>query len=154
MTMKLIHSTVVLGLALAVGVVTGPALGQDHPKSATATAAKSRGDSTGKDENIKKDAAPNDPNAKVEAPPEKGGPKTRGGSCFIDVDNRSPYYISIYTDGDYRGQVSPFGDLVGYVGCGNTRLYARANFRDGTYQTWGPSVYDLGEGSFKWTLRP
>src|ERR1700744_4550127 len=100
MTMKLIHSTVVLGLALAVGVVTGPALGQDHPKSATATAAKSRGDSTGKDENIKKDAAPTDPNAKVEAPPEKGGPKTRGGSCFIDVDNRSPYYISIYTDGD------------------------------------------------------
>jgi len=149
--MKRLYSTIVVGLALSLGFAPIAAVAQDHPKAASAKATKSRGDATAKDENIKQDAGPNDPNAKIPAPPDKGGPKTRGSYCLVDVDNRTPYYISVYTDGNYRGQVSPYGDLVGYVGCGNTRLYGKATFTDGSVQTFGPSVYYV-DGKFTWSL--
>ena len=149
--MRLIYSLLVFGLALGLGTSFGNAQDQKHPKSATTKGTNSRGDANAKDENIKHDSAPNDPNAKIEAPPEKGGPKTRGGACRAHVDNRTPYVISIYTDGDYRGQVSPYGDSYGWVGCGNTTFYGRALFTDGSARSWGPSLYYV-DGTFTWTL--
>jgi hypothetical protein len=122
-----------------------------HPASGSTKSTKSRGASDAKDENIKQDSQPNDPNVKTEAPPDKGGPKTRGASCRIHIDNRTGYYVNIYTDGQYRGQVSPYGDSIGYVGCGDTNFYARAVFNDGSVLTWGPSGYFV-DGSFTWTL--
>jgi hypothetical protein len=151
MKRNLIHSTLIVGLALGLSIVSREAIGQDHPKSATTKASQSRGDSNAKDENIKNDRAPNDPNAKIEAPPEKGGPKTRQASCHVHIDNRTPYYAEIYTDGSYRGEISPWGDLTGYVGCGNTRFYARAFFRGGGMKVWGPSAYYV-DGAFTWEL--
>ena len=149
MKKQFLHSLLALGLALA--LASGVALAQAHPKSATTKAAQSRGDSGAKDENIKQDRAPNDPNAKIEAPPEKGGPKTRQAACRIHIDNRTPYYVDIYTDGNYRGQVSPFGDSFGWVGCGDTIFYGRATFTDGSVKTWGPSTYYV-DGTFTWSL--
>src|SRR5262245_32615216 len=113
MNTRLIRSTVLLGIGLSAAAFLVAQTPQ-HPKSGSAKAAKSRGSSDAKDENIKQDRQPNDPNAKVEAPPEKGGPKTRGASCRVHVDNRTLYYVDIYTDGSYRGQVSPWGDSYGY----------------------------------------
>jgi hypothetical protein len=149
--MRLIHPVLVFGLALGLGTGLGHAQDQKHPKSGTTKGTISRGDANAKDENIKHDSAPNDPNAKIEAPPEKGGPKTRGGACRVHVDNRTPYYIAIYTDGDYRGQVSPYGDSYGWVGCGNTILYGRATFSDNSSRSWGPNAYYI-DGTFTWLL--
>ncbi|PYT03455.1 MAG: hypothetical protein DMF60_18320 [Acidobacteria bacterium] len=154
MSTKLICSTLFLGLALSLGFHLKPALAQEqHPKSATTKATKSRGESGGKDENIKQDRTANDPNAKIEAPPEKGGAKSRQASCRVHIDNHTPWYIDIFTDGNYRGQVSPFGDSYGWVGCGSTTLYGRATFTDGSTQSWGPQVYFVG-GTFTWFLTP
>lgn len=150
---KAVLITPLLGLVLTfgVGAKSAAAQTQQHPKSGTTAAQKTRGDSNAKDENIKKDRQPNDPNAKVEAPPEKGGPKSRGYACHLDIDNRTPWIIDIYVDGNYRGQVSRYGDLVGYVGCGDTRLYGRATFTDGSEKTWGPTVYYL-DSAFTWSI--
>ena len=73
--MRLIHPVLVFGLALGLGTGLGHAQDQKHPKSGTTKGTISRGDANAKDENIKHDSAPNDPNAKIEAPPEKGGPR-------------------------------------------------------------------------------
>jgi hypothetical protein len=151
---KVIRSTLLLGLALSAGAAFQPARAQEsHPKEGATKSAKSRGEAGAKDENIKKDRQPNDPQAKAVAPPEKGGPKTRSAACHIHMDNRTPWYIDIYTDGDYRGQVSPYGDSTGYVGCGNTTFYGRATFTDGSTKTWGPQIYYV-DGSFIWRLDP
>jgi hypothetical protein len=148
--MKPIHSVLVLGLALGLGSGAMNAQDQKHPSSAKANGTKSRGESDAKDENIKNDRAPNDPNAKIEAPADKGGPKTRQASCRVHVDNHTGYYISIYTDGNYRGEVSPYGDSIGAVGCGSTALYAKALF-PGYATTWGPTAYYV-DGTFTWQL--
>ncbi len=138
---------------ILVALAVRPAEAQQHPNSATATAQKSRGEAGEKDENIKKDRQPNDLNTKIEAPPEKGGPKGRSSYCRVHFDNRTPWYIDLYTDGNYRGEISPFDDLYGWVGCGETSLYGRATFRGGSVQTWGPSAYDIGS-EFTWHLNP
>jgi len=162
MNKRWLHSTLILGLALGLSAsvlhsqtpapTPAQTMAPAHPKGATTKAAKSRGDANGKDENIKTPRAANDPSFKMEAPPEKGGSKTRGGDvCRLHIDNRTRYYIDIYTDGEYRGQASPFGDLIGWVGCGETKFYGRADFNDGSVQSWGPSSYYV-DGSFVWTL--
>src|SRR5450755_2563494 len=121
MNSRAIRSSLLLGLALTVGVAFQPARAQDsHPKEGTTKSAQSRSAAGAKDENVKKDRQANDPQAKVEAPPDKGGPKTRSAACHIHIDNRTKWYVDVYTDGDYRGEVSPWGDSTGYVGCGNT----------------------------------
>jgi hypothetical protein len=151
MITTLIRSTLILGIALSFAGLAA-AQNEQHPKSATTKAEKSRGTADAKDENIKQDRKANDPSSKLEAPPEKGGPKSRGSAlCPAHIDNRTRWYIDVYTDGDYRGQVSPFGDLIGWVGCGYTKFYARATFDDGTVFTWGPTSYYV-DGTFTWKL--
>ncbi len=154
MNSKLLRPSLILGLALCAGVAFQPAHAQEnHPKEGTTKSAQSRGAAGAKDENIKKDRQPNSLNSKVEAPPDKGGPKTRSAACHIHIDNRTKWYIDIYTDGDYRGQVSPYGDSTGYVGCGSTTFYGKALFDDGSSKTWGPQVFYV-DGNFTWHLWP
>jgi|HubBroStandDraft_4_1064222.scaffolds.fasta_scaffold04069_4 hypothetical protein len=152
MITRLIRFTLILAMALGVtGYAGAQSQATDHPKSATTKSEKSRGASSAPDENIKHDNAANDPNAKIAAPPAKGGTKTRGGYCRLHVDNQTQWYISVYFDGDYRGQVSPWGDSYGWVGCGDTKLYGKATFTDGSVLTWGPQIYYIN-GTFTWTL--
>jgi len=112
-----------------------------------ATKLSTRGE--GADPNIKEDKQTNDPNAKTPAPVQKGGPRTRGGgACEVRFDNRTNLFIKLYVDGIYRGTVSPFGDGVVYTGAGETRVYARAEFDDGSSLYWGPSNYDCYPGQY------
>jgi hypothetical protein len=108
----------------------------------------SRGGDT--DPNIKSDSQVNDPNAQIEAPPSKGGPRPRGGgSCEVRLDNRTRYYIKIYVDGRYRGTIGPYGDAVVHALPGETRVYARADFTGTTsYLYWGPRRYDCGSSQY------
>lgn len=101
------------------------------------------------DPNIKNDKQTNDPNAQVDAPTKKGGAATRGGgSCEVRLDNRTPWLIKIVVDGTYRGTLSSYGDGVVNVLPGETTVYARADFDDGTYYYWGPNAYDCGSGQY------
>lgn len=123
-------------------------------KVVDAAAVKGRGAATAPDENIKTMRGANTPGANMAAPAAKGGPATRGGdACIVHVDNRTSLYIDIYLDRDYRGSVGPWGDSYRYVGCGETRLYARADFTDGTDSTWGPVIADV-DGTYTWRLHP
>ena len=101
------------------------------------------------DPNIKDNKQTNDPSAKGEPPGKKGGAVTRGGGgCEVRLDNRTNWLIKIYVDGIYRGVLDRYGDGVVYVGAGETHVYARADFDDGTYAYWGPSTYDCGPGQY------
>ena len=108
------------------------------------------------DANIKHDSEKNNPNAKIAPPPEKGGPKTRGAGpyrCAIHVDNRTPWIIRTYIDGDYVGAVNRFGDIAGYTGNGPTLFYAVALFDDGSTRTWGPHLFQCPAGEvYTWRL--
>ncbi len=101
------------------------------------------------DPNIKSDKQINDLNDQAEAPAQKGGVATRGGGgCEVRLDNRTSLFIKIYVDGAYRGTLSPYGDSVVFVLPGETHVYARADFDDGTFYYWGPSAYACGAGQY------
>jgi hypothetical protein len=84
-----------------------------------------------------------------------GGATTRGNyACTVHFDNRSDLVIQTYVDGNYAGILGRYGDLYTYAVPGPTRLYARADYTDGSYDTWGPTVVDCPDGgSFTWRLR-
>src|SRR5687767_10655586 len=91
---------------------------------------KARGDAA--DPNIKTKSDKNDPKKRLDAPAAKGGPKTRQGPiCGVHFDNRTPWKIQIYIDGEYRGLLFPWGDAESAAQPGGTRVYGRAEFDDG-----------------------
>ena len=151
MRRKTAVATAVLGLLLAVGVTT-TAGAQGKKNSVTTRASTGRGTATS-DQNIKTGTATNTKGEAVAAPVSKGGVRTRGADlCALHVDNRTGLYVNLYTDGNFRGTISPYGDLVGWVGCGSTVFYARADYSDGSYDFWGPTRAYVS-GPFYWTIR-
>jgi hypothetical protein len=110
-----------------------------------------KGEAGGTDTNIKTPRAANNQGAAGSpAPAAKGGPKSRATACSFHVDNRTPYYIDIYTNGNYRGTVAPWDDLYGYVEYG-AALYGRAEFEDGTFLYWRRSSASC---PMTWILTP
>ena len=82
--------------------------------------------------------------------------KTRGdvyGSSYSDiiVNNYTGYSIDIYVDGSFRGTIAPYDKKVTWAVPGNTRLYAKAVFNDGSYTYWGPTVTYTGY-EYTWKL--
>ena len=151
MRKKIAVAVSIVGLTLAFAT---PAMAQKKG-TLESRSSEGRGAATS-DDNIKTEAGTNDKAVAIPAPPKKGGKAaTRGdyGSCPLHVDNRTGLWVNLYTDGNYRGQVSPYGDVTGYVGCGSTTFYARANFTDGSYRYWGPSRGYVS-GPFYWTIWP
>ena len=49
--------------------------------------------------------------------------KSRGDTCYINVDNWTGYYVKVYVDGDYFGMVSPWGEGDVEVYSGYTTVY-------------------------------
>ncbi len=159
---------VMIALAFCLVFIGTPSLAQEKgaqakPQAATnvtdTKAAQSRGAESA-DPNIKAASAVNQPGAKpAPAPPAKGGPKTRGAGqplfCEVHVDNRTDLFIKVYIDGTYRGMMDKWGDLFDYTISGRTQLYARADFTDGSYKYWGPSVVNCpDDGTYTWRLHP
>ena len=101
-----------------------------------------------KDPNIKDDTQLNDPAVKIDPPPSKGGVKTRGNLCEVRLDNWTKLIIKIYIDGKYRGTIGPFDDAVGYAIPGETSVYGRADYTDGTFSYWGPKTYNCSSGQY------
>jgi len=101
-----------------------------------------------KDPHIISDTQLNDPSAKVDPPQSKGGAVTRGGTCEVRLDNWTNLIIKIYIDGRYRGTVGPYNEAVGYAYAGETEVYARADYTNGTYSYWGPKSYSCNDGQY------
>ncbi|MBX3148943.1 hypothetical protein KF728_02215 [Candidatus Obscuribacterales bacterium] len=91
----------------------------------------------GKDPKIKTARALNKPADKSgNAPPSKGGAKTRSMWGGVVIDNRTGSYIDVYLDGTYTGTVGPWGDMYRDVVAGRTNVYCVAPYTDGTYDSW------------------
>jgi hypothetical protein len=143
--------TLSLAAALCLCAAAAEAQHKSATDSITTRSAVRRG--AGRDENIRKDEAVNSTTpAASRTPAVKDGEKTCGAMCArLHIDNRTGWNIRIYVDGDYAGMVGPFGDVYGYYGCDEHRLYAVARFSDGSERTWGPArVNTCGEKA--WTL--
>ena len=85
--------------------------------------------------------------------------KTRGSgqkTCNIDLINETGYVIDIYIDGKFRGTMGEYDANYTTTGTGATKLYARAEFDDGSFLYWGPKNITCGsnskDGYFEWTL--
>jgi len=145
-------------LMAAITVAAAPVTHAQQPKGKTEETKSTTARSRGADENIKT-AKPttNSENANVPAPANKAPGRSKGASAVATVvlDNSTPWYIDIYIDGSYRGTMGPWGDSYAYALAGNTRLYARADFDNGSYKFWGPKVVYIGNGeSFTWRILP
>lgn len=91
----------------------------------------------GKDPKIKTPRAENKASDKSgNAPPTKGGAKTRSMWGGVMIDNRTNLIVDIYLDGVYRGTVGPWGDMYRDVVAGQTNVYCRAVYEDGSYDSW------------------
>ncbi|HEY9362159.1 MAG TPA: hypothetical protein VIQ00_02775 [Chitinophagaceae bacterium] len=82
--------------------------------------------------------------------------KSRGdvyGADYSDIiiDNWTGYTIDVYVDGDYRGTIAAWDKKVTWAIPGNTKLYAKATFSDGSYLYWGPSTVKTGY-EYTWKL--
>ncbi|HEX8736648.1 MAG TPA: hypothetical protein VF721_15055 [Pyrinomonadaceae bacterium] len=120
-------------------------------QSFTLKAVKGTVERGGTDPNIKDDSTSNNANAEFVGPKEKtGATNTRGaaGVCKVVLDNQTNLKIKIFVDGSFRGVMAPYGDSVTYTGSGLTRVYARAEFDDGTFIYWGPKDYNCYDGQF------
>ena len=104
------------------------------------------------DNNIKSDSDVNSDDQRIPAPEAKGGPKAKGLGCEVVVDNRTPYKIQVFMNGDFSGMVSQWGGGSMYLTSGVAFLYGRAVFDDGSVLTFGPRQFRCGTGVFTWTL--
>lgn len=117
--------------------------------------------SKGQDPNIKAAAGTNVTGATVTAavPAHKqaagAASKQATATCLVRFDNRTDLYIATHVDGNSAGTLGPWGDVYAYAIAGPTRLYARAEFTDGSVTTWGPTMVDCpAGGSYHWRLYP
>ena len=148
MKKSIISKLVILSSLFAIAFAHNPVLAQQrNSKKKQTIEAKAISVPTDKVTALNRPA--NEKNPKPEA-------KTRGdvyGSNYSDiiVDNYTGYSIDIYVDGSYRGTIAPYDKKVTWAVPGNTRLYAKATFDDGSYLYWGPSVTYTGY-EYTWKL--
>jgi hypothetical protein len=108
-----------------------------------------------KDANVKNDNPVNSPDVKKAPPPKKGGPAAKGGMyCDGHVDNRTPYYVRYYMNGDLEAIIGPYGDYYPAYTHGTAVLYGKVVFDDGSVSTFGPREYVCTGNDFTWTLAP
>lgn len=91
-------------------------------------------------------------NATVAATGDRAGPS----ACDVHIDNRTDWVIHrVYIDGRNWGSVGRYGDsFARNVAMGPTRLYAEADFTDGSKRFWGPRNVPCDPWStFTWTLQ-
>lgn len=108
----------------------------------------------------KASSVPSDKVAALKRPVNEKNPKpeakTRGdvyGANYSDIiiDNYTGYSIDIYVDGSFRGTIAPYDKKVTWAVPGNTSLYGKATFDDGSYLYWGPNTIYTGY-EYTWQL--
>jgi hypothetical protein len=75
-------------------------------------------------------------------------------TCGIFFDNYTNLYIKVFVDGDYEGVVGRMGEKTAYAIAGATVVYARADFDDGSFRSWGPITFQCSPGTtYTWKLK-
>jgi len=103
------------------------------------------------DPNIKEESQVNTAGQEAVGPESKGGKSDARGAgrlCRVAFDNYTQWRIKVFVDGTYRGLVGPYGDGTTFTLPGPTRVYARADFDDGSYLYWGPKDYTCLSGQY------
>jgi len=156
MTRIVMRSAVIVVLALAIGVISPAILdgqGQQGQKPDQISQKEtSRGKAT-EDPNVKEAEGVNTrgEGTQLPGPPDKTGEQTRQALCAVMFDNYTNLWVHTYVDGRYAGQMRPWGELHTFAIAGPTILYARAIYRDGSYDHWGPTKVSCSTG-FRWRL--
>ena len=78
-------------------------------------------------------------------------------ACDVIFANTTSWWIHrVYVDGQNVGRMAPNGDyILRDVVSGATRLYAEADFTDGSVRYWGPRTFDCPSYTeYTWTLTP
>lgn len=129
--------------------------GKPEVKAAAKAEAEGKAQVTPKPKKASMNTMAQDIHAKVELPPQKGGPKTRGSMCYVRIDNRTAWYIDIYLNDHYVGTVAPGGDLYGWEPGVWTTCYGVAHFTNAPDLTWTIGPDDLTAfGNFTFHLWP
>jgi hypothetical protein len=145
----------VVGTVVSLAFLTFLFAGSSGVSMAAEKAVKTRGaKAPGATEQLK--GQKNNAKTEVQAPPNKGGKKTRGPRCHLHVDNRTQWIIQLGVNGGYVGTVSAYGDAYGTffnLSSGDYRLFGLAEFDDPSNNlTWGPITTSCPGGEFTWTL--
>ena len=73
--------------------------------------------------------------------------------CRVIFDNYTDLVIKTYVDGGYEGLMGRMGELSTYAVAGRTVVYARADYTDGSYRSWGPVTFNCAPGeSYTWKI--
>ena len=103
----------------------------------------------GSDPNIRSKSETNDPS--IPGPPGR----TDGRLCGVAADNHTPWKVQMYYDGELQGLMPGYGDLGKVFVTPKITAYARADFKDGSYKTWGPKVFTCSNSEvYQWQLEP
>ena len=150
-------SSVSLAVALAIAFgMSVTADMQQTERKPDQTSQKETGRGTGADPNVKSDVGENEKGkaAQLPGPERKTGEKPRGqGLCAVVFDNYTNLWVKTYVDGSYAGTMRPWGELATFAVAGPTVLYARADYRGGGYDSWGPIKVNCTT-SFVYRLNP
>ncbi len=100
-----------------------------------------------KDPNINNDKITNSKDSKAQPPASKGG-TAKGAPCEVQLDNWTQWIVKIYIDGEYHGTIGGYDESYTYAVPGRVKVYARADFDDGSYLYWGPRDYSCGPNEY------
>ncbi len=81
--------------------------------------------------------------------PQKRPDKTRAPMGYLVYNNMTGWYLDMYLDGVYQGQVGPYRAFTIQAYLGRRQLDAVADFGSKAYR-WGPRYINLGTGD-EWT---
>ncbi len=129
----------IFGILAAAGMLlaaSSNSYAQSTKKVSRTVKAKTVDASRGSNSNIKSDAPTSD----------VAQPKARGAACSIYFSNYTGYYVNIYVDGYYRGQLSPWGGGTVVVGDGYTSIYC---ITAGKTLEWSDAGNCFGSYTFK-----
>jgi hypothetical protein len=148
MKIKLIAAAFILNAAF-LSAQTAPSKAENGSGDVVEHKAGARG----ADPEVKKEKRANSATTetKVVQPPSKGA-RSRGGYCSVVFDNWSGYYLDCYIDGYYEGYVGPYSNGSMTVSGGITRAYAKAEFDDGSYRSWGPVTANCAYSTLTMTI--
>jgi hypothetical protein len=150
------RGAVAIGLAAVIGLAhsaTVDSQGQSKPDQATSKES-SRG-KVGEDKNVKEAEGVNVQGkpSTLPGPAEKTGETTRQVLCSVMFDNYTNLWVQTYVDGRFAGTMRPWGELYTFAVSGPTILYARAEYTNKTYDSWGPVNVSCSR-SYRWRLNP
>jgi hypothetical protein len=147
-----------LAAAVCLPLLSSSAYGQKGTKMkkaalADAASTKSTNGAKGGDANIKIEDRVNSTTKEQPSSSSKSGAKGAA-MCGVFFDNYTDLYIKVFVDGDYEGVVGRYGEKTAYAIAGETVVYARADFDDGSYRSWGPITFQCNPGTtYTWKLR-